>query len=489
MNGLSGRVWNLASVLRDAGVSYFDYVEQITFLLFLKLDAENRALGRASSLPEACRWEAFAPLQGDALAVRYGVVLESLGGAPGLVGSIFLGARNKIAAPALLARLVELIGREDWRAYGPNATGDLYESLLQRNAEDVRGGAGQYFTPRPLIHAMVSCVQPKPGMTVMDPACGTGGFLLGANSFMVEHYADTLDRDEKRALANETFFGVDIAESVVRLASMNMFLHGLGGAGDPITVGDSLAAPPSRHFDLVLANPPFGKKSTISVTGEDGRASRGDLSVEREDFWASTGNKQLNFLQHIRALLKLNGSAAVVLPDNVLFEGGAGEVIRRKLLETCDVHTLLRLPTGIFYAQGVKANVVFFTRKPAREEPWTQALWVYDLRTNIHLTLKTNPLTDALLEDFVRCYNPLAPRERQESERFKRYALPELLARDKANLDLFWLRDDTLEESAALPAPDVLAAEIVENLRAALLQFASIEESLDEEEVADAVIL
>ena len=475
---LVNRVWNFAGVLRDAGVGYGDYVEQITFLLFLKLDAENRAMGRASRIPAEYQWETLATRSGDELEAHYRHLLEGLSRQPGIIGTIFRKAQNKIGVPALLERLVKLIDAEEWRAYSPDVKGDLYEGLLQRNAEDVKGGAGQYFTPRPLIDAMVRCVQPKPGQTIIDPACGTGGFLLGAYEYLSDTYSHSLDRDEKKKLAEGTVHGADIVDSVVRLATMNMYLHGLGGEHSPIQTMDSLATPPSQHFDLVLANPPFGKKSSITVVTESGDVEREGQTYERPDFWATTSNKQLNFLQHIRTLLKIGGTAAVVVPDNVLFEGGAGETIRRKLLQSCDVHTLLRLPTGIFYANGVKANVLFFERKPASETAWTKRLWVYDLRTNMHFTLKTNPMRAGDLEDFVKCYHPENIAGRLESERFKVYELDELLARDKANLDLFWLKDETLEDSASLPAPEVLAAEISENLLSALSEFNSIHSEL-----------
>lgn len=477
-SSLVNRVWNFAGVLRDAGVGYGDYVEQITFLLFLKLDAENRAMNRPSRIPDEFRWETLVGKYGDDLEVHYRHVLTGLSNQPGIIGTIFRKAQNKIGVPSLLERLVKLIDAEEWRAYSPDVKGDLYEGLLQRNAEDVKGGAGQYFTPRPVIDAMVRCVQPKPGQTVIDPACGTGGFLLGAYDYLSETYGRTLDRDQKKQLMEGTFHGADIVDSVVRLATMNMYLHGLGGEHSPIQTMDSLASPPSTPFDLVLANPPFGKKSSITVVTESGDVEREGQTYERPDFWATTSNKQLNFLQHIRTLLKIGGTAAVVVPDNVLFEGGAGETIRRKLLHSCDVHTLLRLPTGIFYAPGVRANVLFFERKPASETPWTERLWVYDLRTNKHFTLKANPLRSTDLEDFVEVYSPANLPARQETERFKPYDLQELLARDKANLDLFWLKDEALEDSANLPAPDVLAAEISENLLTALTEFNSIHAEL-----------
>ena len=260
---------------------------------------------------------------------------------------------------------------------------------------------------------------------------------------------------------------------------MNMMLHGIGGDDLPLAVSDSLASDPGERFDIVLTNPPFGKKSSTMMVGEDGKTSKGKETIERDDFWATTSNKQLNFVQHIKTLLKQNGKAGMVVPDNVLFEGGAGETVRRKLLHECDVHTLLRLPTGLFYAQGVKANVLFFDRKPASEKPWTEKLWIYDLRTNMHFTLKTNALKYEDLKDFVTCYNPTKRHERKESDKFKVFPYDDIMQRDKVSLDIFWLKDDSLEDSANLPPPDVIAADIVENLEAALDQFSSIYEALE----------
>jgi type I restriction enzyme M protein len=357
--------------------------------------------------------------------------------------------------------------------------GDAYEGLLQKNAEDVKTGAGQYFTPRPLIKAIVEVMRPEPGMTICDPACGTGGFLLAAHEYVSRNYP-YLDPDEKRHLRFEALRGTEIVDNTARLCVMNLLLHGIGAedAESPIVVDDSLKADPGDRYEMVLTNPPFGKKSSMTVVSAEGETERRDLVIVRDGFWASTSNKQLNFVQHVKTLLKIGGRAAVVVPDNVLFEGGAGETVRRKLLHECDVHTLLRLPTGIFYAQGVKANVLFFERKPASETASTKTLWVYDLRTNMHFTLKQNPLRYEHVEDFVRAYSAENRHARNESERFKPFSYEELLQRDKVSLDLIWLRDESLEDSQNLPPPDVLAQEIAEDLEAALSEFAQIAESL-----------
>jgi type I restriction enzyme M protein len=484
---LVAKVWNYAHVLRDQGIGYGDYVEQITYLLFLKMDQERtELLGEPSSIPEAWRWERLAPLAGDELELRYRHTLENLSREGGLIGTIFRGAQNKLTDPAKLKRVVSLIDAETWIGIGVDVKGAIYEGLLERNAAEVKSGAGQYFTPRPLIQAMVHVLDPQVGETVHDPACGTGGFLLAAYEYLKRAEAPKMDRTQQRRLREATFSGVDIVDEVVRLAAMNLYLHGIGaeggGAGDsPIRAADALAVEPNERFDVILTNPPFGKKSSYRVVGEDGEMDSEREDYERGDFKFTTGNKQLNFMQHIMTVMASHGRAAVVLPDNVLFEAGsAGEGIRRRLLETFDFHTLLRLPTGIFYKPGVKANVLFFDKRPPRADgmPNTQALWIYDLRTNCHFTLKKNPLAVADLQDFVACYRAGARGQRQEAGRFRRFGVEELLARDKLNLDIFWLKDESLDDVDSLPAPDVIAAEIVENLQAALEAFQTVAEEL-----------
>lgn len=406
------RLWNYCNVLRDDGVSYGDYVEQLTYLLFLKMADEQTKppYKKPSIIPKGLDWQSLIEKDGDSLEVHYRHVLENLGKEKGLLGVIFRKAQNKIQDPAKLKRLIELINNETWMGLDIDVKGEIYEGLLQKNAEDVKGGAGQYFTPRPLIKAIVECVRPEPGQTIHDPACGTGGFLLAAHEYISKRYK--LDKEQKRFLKYNTFSGKDIVDSVVRLCVMNLYLHGIGGEESPVATGDSLIADTGERYDIILTNPPFGKKSSITIVNGEGKADRESLTYERQDFWATTSNKQLNFLQHVKTITKINGRVAIVVPDNVLFEGGAGETIRRRLLAECDVHTLLRLPTGIFYAQGVKANVLFFDRKPASEKPWTEKLWIYDLRTNMHFTLKTNPLRYEHLEDVIRCYNPENRKER-----------------------------------------------------------------------------
>jgi type I restriction enzyme M protein len=482
------KLWNYCNILRDDGLSYGDYVEQLTFLLFLKMaDEQSRApFNKPSPIPKEADWQSLLKRDGDELETHYRHVLESLGKQKGMLGVIFRKAQNKIQDPAKLRRLiVDLIDKEQWSSLSADVKGDAYEGLLQKNAEDVKGGAGQYFTPRPLIAAIIDAMRPEPRMTICDPACGTGGFLLAAYNYMSAPGRYELDREQKKKLASGTLYGVELVDGVARLCCMNMLLHGISGNGAtdvPIEVRDALGGHGGKYYDMVMTNPPFGKKSSVTIVNEEGRAEKESLTIHRDDFWASTSNKQLNFLQHVFTILKQHGRAAIVVPDNVLFEGGAGETVRRELLKQADVHTLLRLPTGIFYAQGVKANVLFFERKPAQERPWTEKLWIYDLRTNKHFTLKENQLKRSDLDDFVACYHPENRHERTESERFKCFVYDDLIKRDKVNLDIFWLKDESLEDSANLPPPDIIAAEIVEDLEAALAQFAEIATDLGQKQ-------
>jgi len=486
------KLWSYCNILRDDGVSYGDYVEQLTYLLFLKM-AHERSLDEffeSTSIPDGLGWETLTSKDGVALEDQYKHILAELGKEEGMLGIIFRKAINKIQNPAHLSRLIkDLIGDINWLEMETDVKGDAYEGLLEKNAEDTKSGAGQYFTPRALIKAIVEVIQPEPGQTICDPASGTGGFLLAAHEYISEHYKHKMSRQDWQKLKNGTFQGWEIVDSTARLCVMNMFLHNIGDASakeSPIHVRDSLLSKPVEHFDIVLSNPPFGRKSSLTLNSsngsgngkKNGNSERESGSVNRDDFWATTSNKQLNFMQHIYNLLKSTGNggrAAVVVPDNVLFEGGAGESIRRNLLQNCDIHTMLRLPTGIFYAQGVKANVLFFDK---RQGARTERLWVYDLRTNINFTLRTNPLTRAHLDDFVACYHPENRHERQESERFRSFSYEELLKRDKLSLDLFWLRDESLEGTDKLPPPAEIAASIVEDLQNALEQFMAIAEDL-----------
>jgi len=489
-NSLVQKLWIYCNVLRDDGMSYGDYVEQLTYLLFLKMADERSAppYNQPSIVPTVYAWPTLLAKDGDELFDHYRHLLEKLGQEKGTLGLIFGKAQNKFQDPAKLRRvIVDLIGAETWTILGADVKGDAYEGLLEKNAQDTKSGAGQYFTPRALIQAMVDCIAPQPGERITDPACGTGGFLFTVHNYITAHNK-SLTREQLKHLKEKAFTGYELVQGTARVCAMNMMLHGIGSEKSvPVVVGDALAADPGERFEVVLANPPFGKKSSTVIVGEDGRTSTEKDTIERDDFWATTSNKQLNFVQHIKTLLATHGRAAVVLPDNVLFEGGAGETIRKKLLHECDVHTLLRLPTGLFYAQGVKANVLFFEKKVASETPWTRQLWIYDLRTNKHFTLKTNPLTRADLNEFVALYQAGNRHRRQATwspekpdGRWRAYSYDELVARDKTSLDIFWLKDESLADSDNLPAPSVIAQEIVEDLQAALEQFKLIAADLTE---------
>ena len=482
---LVDKLWSYCNVLRDDGVGTIEYTEQLTYLLFLKMahERETRQVNPERIVPAHCSWQRLLDADGDELEATYRHILEELAKQDGTLGTIYRKAQNRVQDPAKLKRLiVDLIGKENWSATGTDVKGDAYEALLAKGAEDIKSGAGQYFTPRPLIQAMVDCVRPSVRDTVADPAAGTAGFLLAAHEYAAQH-AETLTPTERAHLRDTFVHGVELVDGTARLAAMNLLLHGIGTPTGKslIEVKDALIADPGKRFSVVLSNPPFGRKSSLTMVGADGREVREEREIERQDFIVTTANKQLNFLQHIATILDINGRAAVVLPDNVLFEGGAGETLRRRLLHDFDVHTMLRLPTGIFYAHGVKANVLFYDKRPASERPWTERLWIYDLRTNQHFTLKQNPLRRHHLDDFVTCYLPEKPRaERVETERFKPFSYDELIARDKANLDITWLRDESLEDTDNLPPPEVIAREIVEDLTAALAEFEAVATALEE---------
>lgn len=483
-HAIVSKVWSFCTTLRDDGVGYGDYLEQLTYLIFLKMADEYRQppYGRDIGIPTTCDWQSLKSKRGAELEVQYVKTLLVLGGKSGILGQIFTKAQNKIQDPAKLSRLVEMIDGTKWVTLGADVKGDIYEGLLEKNAEDTKSGAGQYFTPRALIRTMVECMRPQPNKTIADPSCGTGGFFLAAYDYLAAN--PKLDKAQKDFLKKQTFFGNEIVASTRRLCLMNMLLHNIGeiDGNSSISPNDSLIADDGQRFDYVLANPPFGKKSSMSFTNAEGEQEKDDLTYNRQDFWTTTSNKQLNFVQHIRSMLKSTGRAAVVVPDNVLFEGGAGEVVRKRLLETTELHSILRLPTGIFYAQGVKANVLFFDNHPASKTPWTREVWFYDYRTNIHHTLKKKPLRFADLEDFIACYNPLSREQRSETwdeasnpeGRWRKYSLEQILARDKTSLDIFWLKDKSLADLDNLPEPDDLAEDIIENIEAGLASFREV---------------
>lgn len=482
-SAIVSKVWAFCNTLRDDGVGYGDYLEQLTYLLFLKMADEysKPPHNRKMPIPAEYSWETLTTKSGGELELHYTVLLRELAQQKGILGQIFMKSQNKIQDPAKLYKLIAMINAEQWVLMGVKDKGDIYEGLLEKNAEDTKSGAGQYFTPRALIRAMVECIRPEPLKTIADPACGTGGFFLAAYDWITEH--GDLDKEGKEFLKYQTFFGNEIVAGTRRLALMNLFLHNIGDINSDnfISPNDSLIADSGARYDYVLANPPFGKKSSMTFTNEEGEQEKEDLTYNRQDFWVTSSNKQLNFVQHIKTMLKTTGKAAVVLPDNVLFEGGVGETVRRKLLETVDLHTILRLPTGIFYANGVKANVLFFDGKPASKNPWTQEIWFYDYRTNVHHTLKKNPLKLDDLRDFITCYHPENRHKRQETwsetnpdGRWRKYTYEDIIARDKTSLDITWLKDKSLADLDNLPDPDVLALDIVENLEAGLESFRAV---------------
>jgi type I restriction enzyme M protein len=474
---LVDKLWAFCRVLRNDGVHVVEYTDQLTYLLFLKMahERETRKINPEKGIvPEDCSWQRLLDADGAQLEETYNRILSTLGKQKGVLGTIFRSAQSRFKDPAKLKQLiVDLIDKQNWSATGTDIKGDAYESLLQKGAEDMKSGAGQYFTPRALIAAMVDVMQVTAKDTLHDPAVGSGGFLLSA----FEHAAPTANSPQETEHLQTAFAsGTELGDGPARLASMNMILHGMvkPGAESPIYVGDSLTADSGKRYSLVLANPPFGTASSNVFVTDEGKLGKSELAILRPDFWVTTSNKQLNFVQHIKTILDVNGRAAVVLPDNVLFEGGAGETIRQRLLKEFEVHTLLRLPTGIFYAGGVKANVLFFDKKPAAEKPWTKEMWVYDFRTNKHFTQKNKSLKRADLEEFVLSFSATNRASRVESERFKRFSYEEIVGRDKTNLDIIWLKDDSVVDAADLPAPVVIAEEILESLQSATEQIEQV---------------
>jgi type I restriction enzyme M protein len=485
-SSIISKVWSFCNTLRDDGVGYGDYLEQLTFLLFLKMADEfsKPPYNRKLPIPKEYNWESLKEKRGAELEIHYTKLLRELSLVKGVLGQIFFKGQNKIQDPAKLYKLIDMIDREQWRTMGADIKGQIYEGLLEKNAEDTKSGAGQYFTPRALIRAIVECIRPEPMKVIADPACGTGGFFLAAYDFIANPVNYSLDREQKEFLKHKTFVGNEIVASTRRMALMNLFLHNIGDfeSDNFISPTDALISDTGLHADYVLTNPPFGKKSSMTFTNDEGEQDTDDLTYNRQDFWVTTSNKQLNFVQHIHTLLKSDGHAAVVLPDNVLFEGGAGETVRMKLMETTNLHTILRLPTGVFYKQGVKANVLFFDNKPAAKTPWTKEIWIYDFRTNIHFTLKKNPLKLEDLKDFIECYKPSNINKRKETwhseknpeERWRKFTYEEIIARDKTSLDITWIKDKSLTDLDNLPDPDVLANEIIENLEAGIESFKEV---------------
>ena len=466
---LTKKVWNMADVLAAAGVGFTDYIIQLTYLLFLKMDFEKESYGLGSALPDGSKWKDIVQLDGPDQLAKYEKILEILQATDGLIGAIFTEAQNKITKPALLKKLIGMIDEENWFSMDGDLKGAIYESILEKNGQDKKSGAGQYFTPRPLINAMVDVVQPKITETVADPACGTGGFLLAAYDYMRKQ---SDEQSKVEFLQTKALRGNDITPLVVTLASMNLYLHDIGAGTTPIKCEDSLEHEPEHLVDVLLANPPFGARPAGSV----------DISTMRPDLIVRTSNNQLNFLQHMMVMLKDGGRAGIVLPDNVLFADGAGEILRKKLLKDFNLHTILRLPTGIFYANGVKANVLFFEKGCP-----TQETWYYDYRTGIKHTLATKPLKRSDLEDFVNCYCAGHVEDRKETwspenpnGRWRKYHINELLARDKTSLDISWIKDcsDTVDCSLAELMQTI--QEKSANIAAAVTELSKLIEGIEE---------
>jgi len=473
------KLWQYCNILRDDGLSYPDYVEQLTYLLFFKMSAEQAE----SPIPSQYAWRSFLDKTAAAMHAHYGRALSALSKEDGMLGLIFRDAKNKIRDPAKLRLLiVDLIGQTEWTGLSSDVKGDAYEGLLEKNARDTKSGAGQYFTPRPLIEAIVACIEPRSGDVVCDPACGTGGFLLEAHRYMIAHSANRPQSKSASSIAR-TVQGVELVPEVARLAAMNLLLHGVGGVKEaeiPITCADSLKVQPASKVDVVLTNPPFGVRGSVTYTHNGRRPSEAedDLKIVRPDFWAATANKQLNFLQHVAMLLRPGGRAAIIVPDNVLFEGGVAATIRRRLLETFRVHTLLRLPTGLFYAQGVQANVLFFDRPESQSSTRSQKLlWVYDLRLGTKFSLKTRPLAGSDVEEFVRLYKAGNQERRIEhpsgkhgGQKWRAFDVNVILATREASLDFTWRATPLAEQGAGLDRLTDLSSALMIDLQKAMTE-------------------
>ena len=466
---LTKKVWTLATTLSGQGVGFTDYITQLTYLLFLKMDDENvKLFAEESAIPEGYRWSDLIELDGLDLIEQYEKTLKELSDQPNLIGTIYTKAQNKIDKPVYLKKVITMINEEQWLVMDGDVKGAIYESILEKNGQDKKSGAGQYFTPRSLISTMVDVTRPQIGETVCDPACGTGGFLLAAYDYMK---GQSSDKEKRDFLREKALHGYDNTALVVTLASMNLYLHGIGTDRSPILCQDSLEKSPSVLVDVILANPPFGTRPS------------GSVEINRDDFYVETKNNQLNFLQHMMVMLKNGGRAAVVLPDNVLFEGGAGEVIRKKLLTEFNLHTILRLPTGIFYAQGVKANVLFFSKGTP-----TKDIWFYDYRTGVKHTLATNPMQRHHLNDFVECYkseNILARQETYDADsnpngRWRKYNVDDILKRDKTSLDIIWIKQNDDDNDYTLAELMTLIQEKSDNISKAVAELQKLMANIEE---------
>lgn len=466
------KLWSLCHVLRDDGITYHEYVTELTYLLFLKMMKET---GQESQLPEGHRWGDLEAKEGVDQLAFYRSLLVHLGNeATGRVQAIFSNASTALRQPKNLAKIVSDIDKLDWYSAREEGLGDLYEGLLEKNASEKKSGAGQYFTPRPLLECMVNCIKPEAGEIVQDPEAGTGGFLVQADRFIKGRTDDLFDlpEGEQEFQRRQAFVGVELVPDAHRLLLMNAMLHGIES---DLALGDTLSQTGTRlpKAEVILTNPPFGTK-------------KGGGRPTRDDFTFVTGNKQLAFLQHIYRGLKPGGPAAVVLPDNVLFEEGVGTKIRADLMNKCNLHTILRLPTGIFYAQGVKTNVLFFTRGKT-ESGNTKRVWYYDLRINMPAFGKRTPLTHQHFVDFEKAYGnkPDGSSKRTDQGEIGRFRVFDraAIAGRGDNLDISWLKDDDSSSADELPEPDEIAAMIRERLSTALEEIDALAALLEGEEV------
>lgn len=451
MSDIVNKLWGFCHTLRHDGVDYGDYIEQLTYLLFLKM-AEERSV----EVPKKYNWNSLKELSGTDLTDHYQEALRKLREEKGILGKIFTQAMPRINNPVNLKRLINMIDEEDWSSMDVDVKGEAFEGLLERSASEGKKGAGQYFTPRPLIQSIVRVMQPDPrtksDFTIFDPSCGTGGFLIAAYEWLLKETKGAIDRDAIKRIKTKTYYGQELVPRPARLAMMNLFLHGVT---TEIKIGDTIYEPfDGKKFDCILTNPPFGTKGA-------------NQAPEREDFTISTSNKQLNFIQHYLSALKPGGRAAVVLPDNVLFEDKAGEVFKI-LMQDCNLHTILRLPRGTFtpYAQGVKANVIFLQKGLP-----TENVWIFDGRSNVEgVTKKDRPLSDKHFEEFEKCYgkDPNGQSKRKdlgEEGRFRKFHIKEVERRNY-KLDINWLKDDSLEDADSLPEPQILATDAITELEA-----------------------
>jgi type I restriction enzyme M protein len=451
MSDIVNKLWGFCHTLRHDGVDYGDYIEQLTYLLFLKMADE-----RGVEVPKKYNWNSLKEQSGTDLTDHYQEALRKLREEKGILGKIFTQAMPRINNPVNLKRIINMIDEEDWSSMDVDVKGEAFEGLLERSASEGKKGAGQYFTPRPLIQSIVRVMQPDPrsktDFTIFDPSCGTGGFLIAAYEWLLKKSKGAIDRDAVRRIKTKTYYGQELVPRLARLAMMNLFLHGVT---TEIKIGDTIYEPfDGKKFDCILTNPPFGTKGA-------------NQAPEREDFTISTSNKQLNFMQHYLSALKPGGRAAVVLPDNVLFEDKAGEVFKI-LMQDCNLHTILRLPRGTFtpYAQGVKANVIFLQKGLP-----TENVWIFDARSNVEgVTKKDRPLSDKHFEEFEKCYgtDPNGQSKRKdlgEEGRFRKFHIKEVQKRDY-KLDINWLKDESLDDADSLPEPQVLATEAITELEA-----------------------